>query len=49
MKSGRSDEFLSGIATFTEAYRSVRTLPVGGDGLPIDRFLSSPVERLLKL
>lgn len=42
VKSGRSPDTLPGMAAFAAAYRPTRTLLVGGDGIPLDEFLSQP-------
>lgn len=47
VKSGRAPLLLPGLAAFTTAFRPTRTLPVGGDGVPVDEFLSTDVERWL--
>lgn len=43
VKSGRAPRSHSGLAAFREAHRPKRTLLVGGDGIPVDEFLSRPV------
>lgn len=43
VKSGRAPLAHSGLAAFTEAFKPKRTLLVGGDGVPVDEFLSRPV------
>jgi uncharacterized protein len=48
IKSGRATEALPGMATFTEAFKPKRTLLVGGDGIPLEQFLSEPVEHWVK-
>ena len=48
VKSGRVPETLPGLAAFTEAFRPTRTLMVGGDGVPLDEFLATPVEHWLR-
>jgi hypothetical protein len=45
VKSGRRREALSGLAAFAAAFRASRKLLVGGDGVPLEAFLSHPVER----
>ncbi len=45
VKSGRDREKHSGLAAFSEAFRPRRTLLVGGDGIPIEEFLLTPVRR----
>ena len=45
VKSGRSPSALPGIAAFKSVYPEARALLVGGDGIAIEEFLSSPVER----
>ncbi len=44
VKSGRRREGLSGIAAFQSRFRGARALLVGGDGIPLEKFLSKPVE-----
>ncbi len=48
VKSGRARESLPGIAAFAEAFKPKRTLLVGGDGIPVEEFLSRPVEHWVK-
>ena len=48
VKSGRVPDTLPGLAAFTEAFRPTRTLIVGGDGVPLDEFLATPVEHWLQ-
>ena len=48
VKSGRVPDTLPGLAAFTEAFRPTRTLIVGGDGVPLDEFLATPVEHWLR-
>jgi predicted AAA+ superfamily ATPase len=48
VKSGRVPETLPGLAAFTEAFRPTRTLMVGGDRVPLDEFLATPVEHWLQ-
>lgn len=48
VKSGRVPDTLPGLAAFTEAFRPTRTLIVGGDGVPLDEFLATPVEHWVK-
>ena len=43
VKSGRAPLAHSGLAAFTEAFKPKRTLLVGGDGIPVEEFLSRPV------
>ncbi len=43
VKSGRAPLAHSGLAAFSEAFKPRRTLLVGGDGIPIEEFLSRPV------
>ena len=44
VKSVRSPDTLPGIAAFAEALHPDRKLLVGGDGIPVEEFLSKPVE-----
>ena len=48
VKSGRSPDALPGLAAFSEAFSPKRTLLVGGDGIPVEEFLSRPVEDWLQ-
>jgi len=48
VKSGRAPVTLPGLAAFNEAFKPKRTLLVGGDGIPVDEFLSRPVADWLK-
>jgi predicted AAA+ superfamily ATPase len=43
VKSGRAPSALPGLAAFGEAFKSRRSLLVGGDGIPVDEFLAKPV------
>ena len=43
VKSGRAPLAHSGLAAFGETFKPKRTLLVGGDGIPVDEFLSRPV------
>lgn len=43
VKSGRAPLAHSGLAAFAEAYTPKRSLLVGGDGIPVEEFLSRPV------
>jgi predicted AAA+ superfamily ATPase len=43
VKSGRARNVQAGLAAFAEAYRPKRRLLVGGDGIPLEEFLSRPV------
>lgn len=44
VKSGRPRHTQPGIAAFAEALRPARKLLVGGDGIPLEVFLSKPVD-----
>ena len=48
VKSGRAPLAHSGLGTFSEAFKPKRTLLVGGDGIPVEEFLSRPVTDWLK-
>jgi predicted AAA+ superfamily ATPase len=48
VKSGRRREALNGIAAFRKQFNPMRTLLVGGDGIPLKEFLSTPVDQWLK-
>lgn len=43
VKSGRTPVALPGLALFGEAFTPRRSLLVGGDGIPLDEFLTRPV------
>lgn len=43
VKSGRAPLAHSGLAAFGEAFKPRRSLLVGGDGIPVEEFLSRPV------
>jgi hypothetical protein len=47
VKSGRRRDSLPGMGAFSEVARPTATLLVGGDGIPVDEFLSRPVEHWL--
>ena len=47
VKSGRAPVALPGLAAF-EAFKPKRTVLVGGDGIPVDEFLSRPVTDWLR-
>lgn len=44
VKSGRAPTAHAGSAEFARAFQPQRTLLVGGDGIPVEAFLSRPVE-----
>ncbi len=44
VKSGRKREVPAGMAAFTRAFKVKRSLLIGGDGIPIEEFLSRPVQ-----
>ena len=44
VKSGRAPAALPGLAAFADAFRPQRSLLVGGDGIPVEEFLSRSVE-----
>ncbi len=43
VKSGRAPAVLPGMAAFARAFEPDRQLLIGGDGIPVDEFLSRPV------
>jgi hypothetical protein len=47
VKSGRVRDSLPGIETFSKEFPATRKLLVGSDGIPLDRFLSTPPEQWL--
>jgi predicted AAA+ superfamily ATPase len=48
VKSSRARDAQAGLAAFSEAFRPKRKLLVGGDGIPLDEFLSRPVEHWVR-
>ncbi len=48
VKSGRAPVAHSGLAAFKEAFKPKRTMLVGGDGIPVEEFLSRPVAAWLQ-
>lgn len=48
VKSGRAPQAFPGLAAFAAAFKPRRTLIVGGDGIPLDEFLSRPVSDWLQ-
>jgi hypothetical protein len=48
VKSGRAPETLPGMAAFSQAFRPTRKLLVGGDGIDLETFLSTPVRKWLE-
>ena len=44
VKSGRARQTPPGMAAFANVFQPVRALLVGGDGIPVEEFLSKPVE-----
>ena len=44
VKSGRAPSSLRGMAAFAETFGPDRRLLVGGDGIPVEEFLSRPAE-----
>ena len=48
VKSGRAKDSLPGMAAFGKAFPSARKLLVGGNGIPIEEFLSKPVEHWIQ-
>jgi uncharacterized protein len=49
VKSGRAPSAFSGLEAFARTFKATRTLLVGSDGIPLDDFLSKPVEHWLQL
>ncbi len=49
VKSGRPPEALPGLGRFAEAFKPDRTLLVGGDGIPLEEFLSQPVSYWIEM
>ncbi len=48
VKSGRAPDAFPGAEAFSKAFKPTRTLLVGGDGIPLDEFLTEPVEHWLR-
>jgi hypothetical protein len=44
VKSGRNKGALAGLNTFTSGFSDATSLVVGSGGIPLERFLSAPVE-----
>jgi predicted AAA+ superfamily ATPase len=47
VKSGHFSEKHSGLAAFAAVYESARLLMVGGDGMTLEEFLSTPVDKVI--
>ena len=47
VKSGRAPDAFPGLNAFAQAFKPKRSLIVGGDGIPLDEFLTRPVEHWL--
>lgn len=48
VKSGKTPGYLPGLAAFAEGFKPTRNLLVGGDGIPLEEFLSRPVSDWLQ-
>jgi len=48
VKSGRRRERLLGLEAFSKAFRAKRQLLVGEQGIPVEEFLLTPIERWLR-
>ena len=48
VKSGAARAALPGMAAFDKAFKPARKLLVGGDGIPLDEFLTQPVEHWVR-
>jgi predicted AAA+ superfamily ATPase len=48
VKSGRAPDAFPGLGAFAEAFKPKRALIVGGEGIPLEEFLSTPVEHWLQ-
>jgi uncharacterized protein len=48
VKSGRERDVPPGLDAFAEAFKPMRTLLVGGDGITVEEFLSRPTEHWIK-
>jgi predicted AAA+ superfamily ATPase len=49
VKSGRLTGSLPGMEAFASAFKPKRCLLIGGDGIPIDEFLTTPLESWLRM
>jgi predicted AAA+ superfamily ATPase len=47
VKSGRAHDALPGMQTFNVEFKPDRLLLVGGDGIPVEDFLCSPLQKWL--
>jgi predicted AAA+ superfamily ATPase len=48
VKSGRAPDAFPGLVAFAEAFKPKRTLVVGGDGIPLEEFMTRPVQHWLQ-
>jgi predicted AAA+ superfamily ATPase len=48
VKSGRAPSAFPGLEAFARTFKATRTLLVGSDGIPLDDFLSKPIEHWLQ-
>lgn len=48
VKSGRGKDALPGMASFVRQFKTARPLPVGGQGIPLEEFLSQPAAHWLE-
>jgi predicted AAA+ superfamily ATPase len=48
VKSGRKRESLAGVEAFASAFRPQRNILVGEGGIPLERFLTAPVEEWIE-
>jgi hypothetical protein len=48
VKSGRAPDAFPGLGAFAEAFKPKRTLLVGADGIPLEEFLTRPVQHWLQ-
>jgi hypothetical protein len=46
--SGRRKTSLPGLGAFAKAYPETKPLLVGGQGIPLEEFLASPVDRWVR-
>ncbi len=44
VKSAHSGNVQQGLVEFAEAFQPIRSLLVGGDGIPVGEFLGRPIE-----
>ena len=48
VKSGRSKDTFAGMETFASLFKPNKKLLVGGSGIPVEEFLSKPVQHWMR-